>query len=196
MARVKNIVESTPGMSLVDCQDSLGHISDKIGVLSALSASFAESQDHMNKNVANGMWTILQGMKLEVEEVSESLEKLSGKGVSEIIERPARDLPLRETIEPFQKSDKQKPEDFLTVKKILDERGLNPNILGIPDLSIDEHIITLVIESLKKLSLVKATLHDEDLLKLDGYKLDGTTQIVDEVFNLLDAAVDLHTSTH
>lgn len=71
MKRVKNI-----GMSLVDCQDSLGRISDKLSVLSTLSASFAESRDNlMNKNVGNGMWTILQDMKLEVEEVSESLGK-------------------------------------------------------------------------------------------------------------------------
>jgi hypothetical protein len=88
-------------------------------------------------------------------------------------------------------------EAYSIAKKVIEERKLSPGIIGqVEDLPVSEYIISFVIESLKKLSLVKAMLHDEDLLKLDGYKLDGTTQIVDEVFNLLDAAVDLHTSTH
>jgi len=52
-----------------------------------------------------------------------------------------------------------------------------------------------VLKSLDKLSLVRATLHDENLSKLEGYKLDGTIATVDEVFNLLDTAFNLYAET-
>jgi len=74
---VKSISENS--MSLIDCQDSLGRVNDKIDVLSSLSATFAESQEHMNKNVANGMWAILNDIRREVDGVIESLGRLSKK---------------------------------------------------------------------------------------------------------------------
>jgi hypothetical protein len=89
-----------------------------------------------------------------------------------------------------------KNEAYSAAKEILKDKGLNPEILGREGLSIDEYIIGLVIDSLKKLSLVKTTLHDENLLKLEGYELDGIREAADEIFNLLDASVGLHTATH
>ena len=83
-------------------------------------------------------------------------------------------------------------------KEVIKEKGLPQEVSEIleRDLPINEKVMYLVIESLKKLSLLKTILHDEDLLKLEGYELDGTKVIVDEVHKLLNASVSLHTKTH
>lgn len=83
-------------------------------------------------------------------------------------------------------------------KEVIQEKGLPQEVSEIleRDLPINEKVIYLVIESLKKLSLLKTILHDEDLLELKDYELDGTKVIVDEVYKSLDAAVNLHTKTH
>ncbi|RJO59893.1 hypothetical protein C4544_07360 [candidate division WS5 bacterium] len=89
--------------------------------------------------------------------------------------------------------------DLLAAEKVARLKNLNKEnvrLFGRSDLPVDEKIISLVIDALTKLSLVQTILHSEDLLELNGYKLNGTVEVIDEVFNLLDAAVELHTRTH
>lgn len=88
-------------------------------------------------------------------------------------------------------------EAYSIAKKIIEERKLNPDIIGsIEDLPASEYIIGFVIESLEKIAPIKAMFSDDDLFELKGYELKGTKGIVDEVYNLLDAAVSLHCRTH
>ncbi len=87
-------------------------------------------------------------------------------------------------------------EAYSIAKKIIEERKLNPDILGGNEKEESECIISFVIESLKKIAPVRAMLKDENLLELKGYELDGTIEAIDVMFNMLDAAVELHTSIH
>lgn len=88
-------------------------------------------------------------------------------------------------------------EVYKIAKEIAKEKGLNPDIIGkSEDLSASEYMATFIFESLNKLSLVRATLHDEDLMELKGYKLDGTIKVIDEVFDMLDASGSLYSHTH
>ncbi|MEW6214680.1 MAG: hypothetical protein AB1478_05675 [Nitrospirota bacterium] len=90
-----------------------------------------------------------------------------------------------------------KNEAYSIAKKVTEERKLNPDIIGkIEDLPVSEYIISFVIESLEKIAPIKAMLRDDDLLELKGYELNATNKAINEVYHLLDAAVDLHTRTH
>ncbi len=64
------------------------------------------------------------------------------------------------------------------------------------DIEVSEKIIGLVIDSLNKLSLVKAALNNDDPNELSGYKLDGVIMSVNEVVCLLEVAVNFHSRTH
>jgi hypothetical protein len=84
-------------------------------------------------------------------------------------------------------------------KEIIKEKRLPQEVSKIlerEDLPISEKTIGLVIEALKKLSLVKAMLQNEDLLKSGDYELDATKLTVNEAYNLLDSAASLHFKTH
>ncbi len=64
------------------------------------------------------------------------------------------------------------------------------------DMEVSEKIIGLVIDSLSKLSLVKAALNNNDPNELSGYKLEGVIMAVNEVVSLLEVAVNFHSRTH
>lgn len=85
---------------------------------------------------------------------------------------------------------------YKIAKEITEYLRLDPEILASENSDVSEHMVQFVIEALKKLSLLKATLHDEDCLELNGYKLDGAVLVVDEVFTLLHAAERLYAETH
>jgi len=89
-----------------------------------------------------------------------------------------------------------KNEAYSIAKKLIEKRELNPDILGGNEKEESECIIGFVTESLKKLAPINAMLKGDDLIELKGYELDGTIEAVDVVFNMLDAAVELHTSIH
>jgi hypothetical protein len=95
---------------------------------------------------------------------------------------------------------KDNSEDFKEAKKILKEKGLNPDLVTADWLPVEDHINTFVVEALRKLAPIKSMLHDEeeDLLKekLNEWELGGVIQVVDEVYKLLDVAADLHFRTH
>lgn len=89
--------------------------------------------------------------------------------------------------------------DLLAAEKVARSKNLtkeNVRFFGRSDVPIDEKIISLVFDALTKLSIIQPMLHSEDLLELKGYELKGTVGVIDEVFNLLDAAAELHTRTH
>ncbi len=64
------------------------------------------------------------------------------------------------------------------------------------DMEVSEKIIGLVIDSLSKLSLVKAALNNNDPNELSGYKLEGVIMSVNDAVSLLEVAVNFHSRTH
>lgn len=63
--------------------------------------------------------------------------------------------------------------------------------------TLDEHgkIMACLYTALDKMSLVMYVLHDEDLENLNGYPLSGVTAVVEDVWSVLSAGVDLDTQT-
>ncbi len=64
------------------------------------------------------------------------------------------------------------------------------------DMEVSEKIIGLVIDSLSKLSLVKAALNNDEPDEMSGYKLEGVIMAVNEAVSLLEVAVNFHSRTH
>jgi len=92
-----------------------------------------------------------------------------------------------------------KKQELLAAKEVAKEMGFNQTVrkwFEREDTPVSEKIIGLVYDSLSRLSIAKATLNDENLLELKDYKLSGIKNIIEDIFNLLDGAAELHARTH
>lgn len=94
-------------------------------------------------------------------------------------------------VESIKKIESEKEYDPFRYRGRTDKEAFNDE-----KIEVDKRIIGNVFASLNKLSLVRATLNNDDLFELKEYELSGTMFAINEVFDLLDAAVDLHTRTH
>jgi len=89
-------------------------------------------------------------------------------------------------------------EDMQAVKEIIKEKELRPReimILEREDLSMQEKLMDLVLQAFKRLVLVNAVLQNPDLIRLEDSHLGGVKLMIEEIYALLDAAVDLHFKT-
>ena len=86
----------------------------------------------------------------------------------------------------------------MEIREITSKKHLRKDLvefLNRENTSVENKIVDLVMESLKQLSILKLALHNEELLKLEGYELDGVIRVIDEVDNLLNVAADIHMAT-
>jgi hypothetical protein len=95
--------------------------------------------------------------------------------------------------------DKDINEELQVIKKVIKEKELRPEfamVLEREDIPTQEKIMELIVEAFKRLTLVNAVFKDPDLFKLEGSHLSGVEIMVEEIYTLIDAAVDLHFKTN